>query len=114
MEAIHTKQGWQKVRKLSKWREVVPIWVYIVGAIISFIAVFIDNNRSTIWVFVLVYCASKWGLKEGHEEGYVEGWDEGQDYIEGDLTMDELLEAGKPEENDDNQSPTSDKSKYRK
>lgn len=114
MEAIHTEQGWQKVRKLSKWKQIIPTWVYIIGAVVSGYFVFIDNNRSNRWILILIFCVARWGGKEGHEEGYVDGWDEAQDYTTSDFTLDELLEVNKPKEVKDKYPCASDKSNYRK
>lgn len=95
---IQTREDWQKVRKLSKWREVVPLWVYAIGAIICTLVILIDNKRSNLWILGLVFFVGKWGLKEGHEEGYVDGWSEAQDYTSDDITIDKLLEVTKSKE----------------
>lgn len=89
---MYSIEDWQKVRKLSRWGEVIPTWIYIAVAIISGFAVFIDNDRSNIWVIALVLCVGKWGMRVGFEEGYVRGWSEGQDYVVEEYTIDELLE----------------------
>jgi|SRR3989344_7641354 len=118
-QTIQTHDQWQKVRKLAKeWYArigwVIPSWVYITGAVISFIVVFIDNTRSTLWIAVFAFCVAKLYARNEQIEGYIDGWQHSQEYITGTDTIEELSDWSVDKKDSKNQSPTSDKSNYRK
>lgn len=100
MQQMQSADDWKKVRKLARqWYThtgwVVPSWVYMAGAVVSFIVVFIDKDRSLIWVLVLSFCVAKLYGREKEIEGYIEGWSQAQEFMSGTDTIEELSDWSK-------------------
>jgi hypothetical protein len=108
MKTIYSNKDWQKVRQLArKWYGktgwFIPSWLYIVGAVVGLLASFIGNsNNKMLWFCLVAICGAGLYAREKQIEGFVDGWSESQEYHDGDLTIDELLDWEKPKKNQTN------------
>lgn len=98
---IHTREEWNKVRKLAdKWYSQIdwhiPTKVYYSITLIGFIVALVSSEYRLFAVIITAIAGAQVYSREKQIQSYVEGWQQGQDYITGDFTIDELLEYDKP------------------